>query len=107
MAVLWSHDDWMTPSEVATRIKRRPQLAYTTVMTILVRLYDKGMLDRQRAGRAYEYRPIAGRDEWAAQRMHEVLSSAGDRSAALGHFVAEISRSEANQLRRLLQRRRR
>lgn len=33
------------------------QLAYTTVMTVLGRLHDKGLLDRDRAGRGYEYTP--------------------------------------------------
>jgi predicted transcriptional regulator len=103
MDALWSEGEWLSAADVQKLLKRRPQLAYTTVMTILVRLWEKGMVDRRRAGRAYLYRPISSRDEWAAQRMHAMLENASDRSAALGHFVHEISRAEANQLRRLLQ----
>lgn len=103
MDALWAHDEWMTPADVHAVLRRRPPLAYTTVMTILVRLYEKGMLERHRDGRAYRYRPFSSRDEWAAQRMHEMLENAGSRAAALGHFVHDISRAEANQLRRLLQ----
>ena len=103
MDVLWDAGDWMTPRDVhdAITTPRRP-LAYTTVLTILVRLWNKGMLDRQGVGRAYGYRPVAGRDEWAAQRMHEVLESSGDRLVALNHFVDSISAREAAQLRRFL-----
>jgi len=104
MDALWSADDWMTPRDVRAALKRRPALAYTTVMTILVRLWEKGMVDRQRDGRAYAYRPVSKRDEWVAQRMHEMLEDAGNRAAALGHFVAEIDSTEATQLRRLLDR---
>jgi predicted transcriptional regulator len=107
MDVLWDAADWVTPADVHATIatKRRPR-AYTTVMTILVRLWTKGLLERRRLGRAYAYRPVATRDEWAAHRMYEFLEAAGDRSAALSHFVDEIDGREAARLRRLLDERR-
>jgi predicted transcriptional regulator len=104
MDALWSSSEWMTPADVRAVLKRRPALAYTTVMTILVRLWEKGMVERRREGRAYAYRPISSRDEWVALRMREMLDDAGNRAAALGHFVAEIDRAEVRQLRRLLDR---
>ncbi len=38
-------------------------VAYTTVMTVLDRLYKKGALDRQRDGRAYVYSASASPDQ--------------------------------------------
>jgi predicted transcriptional regulator len=104
MDVLWDSDEWMTPGSVqeAVTTARRP-LAYTTVMTILVRLWKKGMLERRSAGRAFEYRPLSDRDAWAAQRMREVLETSGDPSVTLNHFVDSISSKEASQLRRSLE----
>jgi len=101
--VLWDADEWMSARDVHLAITtvRRP-LAYTTVMTILVRLWNKGMLERQSAGRAFEYRPVASRDEWAAQRMHDMLDTAGDRLLTLNHFVDSITAQEAKQLRRVI-----
>jgi len=108
MDVLWGHDDALTPREVHELVTtaKRP-LAYTTVMTILVRLWDKGMLDREASGRAYAYRPVTGRDEWAAERMHELLDQAADPAAALTHFVRAIDAGEVAQLRHALDGRRR
>ncbi len=108
MDVLWSEDEALTPREVHERVAtaRRP-LAYTTVMTILVRLWEKGMLERETRGRAYAYRPVTGREEWAAQRMHELLEQTADPAAALTHFVRAIDGREAAQLRRALDGRRR
>ena len=108
MDALWDAEGWMTPRDVHVEITtaRRP-LAYTTVMTILVRLWNKGMLERQTAGRAFAYRPVSSRDEWAAQRMHDVLESSGDRLLTLNHFVDSISAKEATQLRRVLDTRKR
>jgi len=103
MQVLWDTDGWMKPADVhgAITTARRP-LAYTTVMTILVRLWNKEMLERRHAGRAFEYHPVASRDEWAAQRMSELLESSGDRALTLNHFVESITAKEATQLRRVL-----
>jgi len=103
MDVLWERDEPMTPREVQAALAgaRRP-LAYTTVMTILVRLWEKGMLDREARGRAYAYRPVAGRDEWAAERMQDLLGQAADSGAALTHFVRAIDARDRAQLRRAL-----
>jgi predicted transcriptional regulator len=108
MDVLWNQDEARTPREVHERVAtaRRP-LAYTTVMTILVRLWEKGMLEREARGRAYAYRPVTGRDEWAAERMHALLEQAADPGAALTHFVRAIDAREVAQLRRALDGRRR
>lgn len=107
MNVLWSSDDWMTPREVQESVSstRRP-LAYTTVMTILVRLLQKGMLQREESGRGFAYRAVAGRDEWSAQRMHEVLAQSSDPRLTLNHFVESMTPKEARLLRRSLDERR-
>ena len=103
MNLLWATEAWMTPGEVHKEITspRRP-LAYTTVTTILVRLWAKGMLEREQSGRAFAYRPVVSRDEWAAQRMQEILEASGDRRVTLNHFVDSISAREATQLRKVL-----
>jgi predicted transcriptional regulator len=107
MDVLWNVDGWMTPGEVHHEITtpRRP-LTYSTVTTILVRLWGKGMLERETAGRAFAYRPVVSRDVWAAQRMQQILEASGDRRVTLNHFVDSISAREISQLRRVLDARR-
>ena len=107
MHVLWQHGDWLTPGDVHNALPGGRDLAYTTVETVLGRLYTKEQLERRREGRAFAYRPIMTRDEWAAQRMREVLDAAGDRDAALAHFVDGIDRGSKVQLRRALGQRRR
>lgn len=104
MDVCWSSDESLTPGEVHERLAVAHPVAYTTVMTILVRLEAKGTLERKRVGRAYAYRPTATREVMAARRMAEILESAGDASAALTHFVEGIDASDARALRRILDR---
>ncbi len=102
--VLWDRDVWMTPSEVHQVLIRRRELAYTTVMTILVRLWRKGVVDRERDGKAYAYRPVETREERAASRMADLLKTGGDRSLALAHFVDSMTPAERAKLRQMLRR---
>ena len=104
MDVLWDRGGWLTPAEVHEALEPGRPLAYTTVMTILVRLWQKGRLERQRDGRAYAYRPTRTREEYAADRMGAVLAAAGqDRPLALSHFLEGLGAADRAQLRRLLQ----
>lgn len=102
MEVLWDGGGWHSPNEVRDVLAGERQLAYTTVMTILVRLWKKGLLDRYKEGRSYVYHAKHTREEWAAQRMGDVLGVADNRSEALSHFVAGMDKGDLDQLRRLL-----
>lgn len=102
MDVLWDHDGWLSPGEVHTVLGKRRPLAYTTVMTILVRLWQKQRLERQRDGRAYVYRPLQSREEYAATRMSELLVGVADRPAALARFLKTLPDTDRDQLRRML-----
>jgi predicted transcriptional regulator len=102
--VLWAADAPLSPSDVRGRLGA--DLAYTTVMTVLARLHEKGLVTRQRAGRAYEYAPAVEAAELAAARMRDLLDSGRDRDAVLARFVGTLSPSDRRSLDRLLGRRR-
>ncbi len=104
MDLLWDRGGWMTPGEVHEVLSAARPLAYNTVLTILVRLFEKGRLERQRDGRAHAYRPIQSREEYAASRMESVLQDVKDRPAALAAFVESLPDDDRTQLRRLLNR---
>jgi predicted transcriptional regulator len=101
---LWSGGDPMTPGEVHEVVAADHRLAYTTVMTILTRLCDKGLLTRHKQGRAFAYQPVVGRDERVAQRMQEVLDAAEDRVAALSTFITALPADQRSALRSALER---
>jgi len=107
MDLLWDEDAWLAPGELAERLEDRHPVAYTTAMTTLVRLWKKGMVERRAAGRAYAYHPVLTREEWVAERMHELLDAAGDREAALSHFVGTLDRRQKGDLRRAVSHERR
>lgn len=103
MDVLWDADTWLTPRRVQSLLPEERAVGYTTVMTVLARLWKKGRLDRRRQGRAYSYGPVSTRTEYAAMRMEEILDTAGNRSVALARFAENLSASERRRLRGILE----
>jgi len=103
MDVLWEADEWLTPRDVQAQLPAERTVEYTTVMTVLARLWKKGRLNRERSGRAYAYLPVRTRSEHAAMRMEEILETAGNRSIALAQFAEQLSASERRKLKRILE----
>lgn len=104
MDVLWDRDPAAGPvtvRDVAEALQDR-DLAYTTVMTVLDRLAGKGMVSRERAGRAWHYQPAASREAYIAQLMLDALDLAGSRDAALVRFARSVTGTEAEVLRAAL-----
>jgi predicted transcriptional regulator len=102
LAILWAATDALTPAEVLDALGGG--VAYTTAMTVLSRLWQKGVAEREPRGRAYAYRPRVSEAELAAQRMQATLARTHDREAALARFVGSLSEKDERALRRLLER---
>jgi predicted transcriptional regulator len=102
---------WRSPHGLSVRDVRLALgdgLAYTTVMTTLDRLYKKGVLERQREGRAFRYAARASREAFAAgalrRWLHRVLGHGPARPilASLVDAVGEHDRALLPELTRLV-----
>jgi predicted transcriptional regulator len=100
LAALWVADGPLTPAEVRDALGR--ELAYTTVMTTLARLHDKGSVSRRRSGRAFAYAPVQDQAGAAAARMADLLGTTPDREAVLARFVGALSPEDERLLAELL-----
>ena len=101
MEVVWETGP-TTARAVAERLHDRG-LAYTTWLTVLTRLEKKGLLRKDRSGRAHVYAAVASREDHIAVLMQQALGQADDRVAALQHFARSVSPTEADALRRALE----
>jgi predicted transcriptional regulator len=99
---LWTRDEPLAVREILEDLQPERPLAYTTVMTVLDNLHRKGMVIRQKSGRAYVYRPSRSRATHTADLMEQALHSSRDRGSALLRFVEKMSSEEAEELRRAL-----
>jgi predicted transcriptional regulator len=99
--VLWRAAEPMPPA--AVRDELGADLAYTTVMTILTRLWQKGLVDRSKVGRAYAYAAVVSEADLAATRMRSALAGTSDRTATMSRFVDSLSKKETAALRAALE----
>jgi predicted transcriptional regulator len=110
MDVVWTQK-WSSfaVGDVLAILEKRRDIAYTTVMTTVARLHDKGLLDRERDGKRYLYSPKLTREEFLQSTAREVLDEAvsGHQAMAmLAEKVSEASAGELDELEALIQKRR-
>lgn len=103
LEVLWRADHPLTPAEVLDALDS--SLAYTTVMTVLGRLWAKGLARREKSGRAYGYTAAVSEADLSADRMRKVLATSSDAAATMSQFVAGLDDEQQKQLRALLEKR--
>jgi hypothetical protein len=104
----WRPKSWPRCGPPTGRSRRRGRArrsAYNTVQTILVRLYEKGLIGRVADGRRHEYFAVKGAEELAAEQMQALLSRGRDRQAVLQRFATSLSVEDARLLQAMLRRR--
>ncbi len=99
MDVVWASERAYLVREVRERLSYNRPLAYTTVMTVMNILYGKGVLCREKHGRAWRYWPAESREEHDARLMAEVLRSGGNEHITMMRFVERVSEEERESLR--------
>lgn len=102
MEQLWARSAPATVREVHTDLTRDRDLAYTTVLTVMEKLFRKNYLRRAPQGRAHTYEPVLSREQYVARLMREALTDSDDRALALLHFVGQMTLDEAAALRQAL-----
>jgi predicted transcriptional regulator len=108
MEEVWRGGGETTVKDVMAALNRKakPPRAYTTYMTVMRRLNDKGLLDRTRTGRQDTYVPRFGREEYQELRARAQVEGLVDEfgDVALAHFAKSLQGldpARRRQLRRL------
>jgi len=102
MEVMWASDGPCVVREVRERLEYRRPVAYTTVMTVMSILHRKGVLHRDKPGRAWRYWPVEAREDHDARLMTEVLRSGGDEGVTMRRFLERVNDDEMEILRSAL-----
>jgi predicted transcriptional regulator len=112
MAVLWASKRPLPVREVRDRLAEGGRdLAYNTVMTVLVRLSDKGLARREKLDDVWHYGSTLSEAEFRAQVSGEVLRGLLELApeATLSQLVDVLAEDEPdalNELTRLIEARR-
>jgi predicted transcriptional regulator len=107
MEEVWRQDETTVKLVMeALNRKAKPPRAYTTYMTVMRRLDDKGLLDRRRTGRQDTYAPRLTREQYQERRAEAEVRGLVDQfgDVALAHFaksIDDLDPARRRQLRRL------
>lgn len=102
MQILWESER-STVKQVHRRLSQQREIAYTTVMTTMSRLAEKGILNRQREGLAYVYTPAISESEFVQLVVQQVLDGLLNdfRTLTIEYMVDYLARNNPAELRRL------
>ncbi|UJB46364.1 BlaI/MecI/CopY family transcriptional regulator [Streptomyces sp. A1-5] len=91
MTRIWEWNRPATVREVLEDLQKERPIAYTTVMTVLDNLRQKGSVRREAEGRAYRYKAVSTRAAHAAALMNEAWSTSDNPAVALVAFFGMMS----------------
>jgi predicted transcriptional regulator len=102
MEVVWSLGE-VTVRDVHDRIRAKRSIAYTTVMTTLGRLTDKGLLRRDEDQPAHRYFPRVSRDQYARSAVKSVVDWLIGHfpDPAVAYFLDRVEKEDADVIERL------
>ncbi|GAB2495027.1 BlaI/MecI/CopY family transcriptional regulator [Luteococcus sediminum] len=91
MEILWQQEEVLSVRDVHEALLQDRPLAYTTVMTVLDRLAKKGIVSRERGGRAWLYRSVDSRADLVLEQMvGALMQSEGSGDEVLRRFVKAL-----------------
>ena len=109
MKIVWQHGS-ATVRDVYEELLKSRKIAYTTVMTTMGILEQKGRLTKTSRDRAYVYSPTESQGEVVGNMVHEFVKRVFDGSAKplLMHLVENknINRAELDEIRQLMKKQR-
>ncbi|MGS2588673.1 BlaI/MecI/CopY family transcriptional regulator [Streptomyces hebeiensis] len=98
MTRVWQWNRPVTVREVLEDLQKERSIAYTTVMTVMDNLHQKGWVRREVEGRAYRYTAVSTRAAYAAALMNEAWSKSDNPAAALVAFFGMMSPEQRGSL---------
>ncbi len=99
MTRVWQWNRPVTVREVLEDLQQERSIAYTTVMTVMDNLHQKGWVRREAEGRAYRYTAVSTRAAYSAALMNEAWSTSDNPAAALVAFFGMMSPEQREALR--------
>jgi predicted transcriptional regulator len=102
---LWDAPSALSSQQLLELVSPDGELALTTVLTVLSRLTDKGLVSREPGeGRAFLFSASQTREQHTADLMLKIVSGAGNPVLAFSHFASGLSEADLAALRKSLDR---
>lgn len=106
MKIVWGHDEPVTVRDVYEELRTRRPVAYTTVMTSLKTLEQKGHLKATQQDRAYLYRPARPKHQVIGDMVRDFVDRVfnGSSRPLVLHLLEDnqLSETELREITRML-----
>ena len=104
MNILWGGSK-MSIKDVQQKLEQEKNVNFNTVMTVMNRLVDKGILKKRLEGRTSLYRPILSKDDFletqSKELTHELIEEFG--ALVVSHMLDELEEVDQALLEKLEQ----
>jgi len=100
MEIVWKRKE-VSVREVCDAVNKKRKTAYTTIMTVMSRLNDKGILSRKKLGDgSYAYAPKKQREDFYAHESREVIDGLIRQcgEVAVAQFIDAVEKSDISDL---------
>ncbi len=110
MNIIWEKKK-ATVRDVLHELNKKENFAYTTIMTIMDRLYKKGLLKREKKGLGYIYYPVITKEEFEKKTAEKVITELIENNpeltlAAFQGAVEKLSKEEIDKLYKIIEEKR-
>ncbi|CAI6066086.1 BlaI/MecI/CopY family transcriptional regulator [Cohnella sp. JJ-181] len=103
MSALWDAPGELTIKEVQQALNQDKAMSFNTVMTVMNRLVDKGVLSKKTASKSHRYLPVLTRDAFleaqSKELTFELVQEFGSRAVA--HMVDALEQVDPDLLEQL------
>lgn len=105
--VLWGVKKALTSQEILEKANKntskKTDLALTTILTVLTRLEDKGLVSREAGqGRAFLFSAAQSREQHTADLMLKLVEGNANPALAFSHFADGLTPAQLKALRKSL-----
>ena len=100
MDIIWNKDHEVCIRDVYEELASKRKIAYTTVMTIMVRLADKKMLLKRKEGNTFFFKPAMTKKEFTENFVGNVVDSLLEDFAdtTMAHIITKLKKNAMNSI---------
>jgi len=102
LGCLWDRPEGLTSQQILALLGD-DDLAITTVLTVLSRLSDKGLVGREQAsGRTFLFKSTSSREQHTASMLLAALENTENPALVFSHFTSQLSQTQIESLKKAL-----
>lgn len=103
MEIIWRKGSEVCVRDVLEELASRRKIAYTTVMTIMIRLSEKKILEKRKEGNTFFFIPAMSKELFTRNVVGNVVDSLLEdfADATMSHFLSRVKKGDRKTIEKL------